>query len=115
MDQTTGELNDPISASGDFVIALYYTGSTSGSYSGSQYSKYRDWGIMKFYMSGSAADGGVAESDPIYLPFFNKGWWSVQLQRGLKRNNNLDPNIYYLNVGQKIYNGNDGNTIGWTG
>ena len=20
-------------------------------------------------------------SDPIYLPFFDKGWWNVQLQR----------------------------------
>ena len=111
----SGELNVPISASGEFGIALYYTGSTSGSYSGSQYSKYRDWGIMQFYISASVAEGGVARSEPIYLPFFNKGWWSVQLQRGLKDNNPFNKNYYYLNVAQKIYNGNDGNQIGWTG
>ena len=32
-------------------------------------------------MSGSTADGGDAISNDIYLPFFDKGWWSVMLQR----------------------------------
>ena len=40
-------------------------------------------------MSGSVEDGGVAIiSDPIYLPFFDKGWWTVLLQRD-KHSNTL--------------------------
>ena len=110
-----GELNNPISASGDFGIALYYTGSTSGSYSGVGPSGYEDWGIMKFYISGSTADGGVAESDEIYLPFFNKGWWSVLLQRNTHTDDKNTSIIYNLEVANKLYNGYDGNQIGFTG
>ena len=58
----------------DFGIALYYTGSTLGSYSGSSTSDYANWGILKLYMSGSSANGGTAQSSNIYLPFFDGGW-----------------------------------------
>ena len=115
MDASTGELNNPVSTSGEFGIALYYTGSTSGSYDGVGPSGYEDWGIMKFYMSGSTAHGGVAESDPIYLPFFNKGWWTVLLQRN-QHTENLNTGITYeLLVANKLYHGYDGNQIGFTG
>lgn len=32
-------------------------------------------------MSGSQIEGGFARSEDIYLPFFDKGWWSVLVQR----------------------------------
>jgi hypothetical protein len=89
------------------VLLYLYTGSTSGSYSGSASSEYEDWGIMRFYMSGSSGDGGVAVSNDIYFPFFDKGWWSVMLQRNqhidLQRNSNAT--TYTLYAKNKIIMG----------
>jgi len=84
--ETGGVLNAPYSGLADFSINLNYTGSTSGSYSGSSDSDYRLWGELTFAISssiGTGSDSGheVVESDPIYLPYFDKGWWSVILQR----------------------------------
>ena len=114
-----------VATDADFGIALYYTGSTSGSgagnigptYSGSNSSAYRDYGEMRFFIKGDPGDGGTAMSDPIYLPFFDKGWWSVQLQRDQHPivTNNSTPTTYTLYVGNKIYDGADGNQIGFTG
>jgi len=108
---------DDTSTDFDFGIALFYTGSTSGSYSGSYTNEYNDWGLMRFYMSGSSADGGVAVSNDIYLPFFNKGWWSVMLQRNqhVSASDNNNATTYTLYAKNKIYNGFDGNTIGFEG
>ena len=99
----------------DWGIALFYTGSTSGSYSGSSNSDYVDYGEMKFFISGAAADGGVAISDPIYLPFFDKGWWTVLLQRDAHSNLNSDKVTYTLYAKNKLYDGWDGNSIGFEG
>ncbi len=109
----------------DFGIVLYYTGSMSGSgagntgatYSGGSSSKYKDYGEMRFLISGSVAGGGTAISEPIYLPFFDKGWWSVLLQRNQHPNvttKNLDT-TYTLYAKNKIYDGADGNQIGFQG
>lgn len=99
----------------DWGIALFYTGSTSGSYSGSSNSDYRNWGEMRFFLSGSTADGGVMTSDPIYLPFFDGGWWSVLLQRDAHTNSNNAITNYTLYAKNKIYDGWDGNSIGFEG
>ncbi len=99
----------------DWGIALFYTGSTSGSYSGSSNSDYRDWGEMRFFLSGSSADGGVMMSDPIYLPFFDGGWWSVLLQRDAHSNASNAITTYTLYAKNKIYDGWDGNSIGFEG
>ena len=108
---------DDTSTDMDFGIALFYTGSTSGSYSGSSSSEYKDWGIMRLYMSGSSADGGVAVSNDIYLPFFDKGWWSVMLQRNqhVSASDNSNSTTYTLYAKNKINNGFDGNSIGFEG
>ena len=109
----------------DFGIVLYYTGSVSGSgagntgptYSGGSSSAYKDYGEMRFLISGSVAGGGTAISEPIYLPFFDKGWWSVLLQRDQHPNvttKNLDT-TYTLYAKNKIYDGADGNQIGFQG
>lgn len=73
--------NNSSDTSFDFGIGLSYTGSAQTTYSGSQNDTYKDWGIINFYLSGSAADGGIISSSNIYLPLFNKEWWSVQISR----------------------------------
>ena len=101
----------------DWGIILNYTGSTSGSYRGAGNSDYRNWAEMKFYMSGAAADGGNVISDPIFLPFFDGGWWSVLFQRDqhVDYTNNSNRVTYTLYAKNKIYDGNDGNSIGFEG
>ena len=110
--KSTNNANDA-----DFGIALYYTGSVSGSHSGSTSSKYVDYGEMRFFIKGDSGDGGTVMSDPIYLPFFDKGWWNVQLQRDqhpIVTKNDI-PTTYTMYVANKIYDGADGNQIGFTG
>ena len=101
----------------DLGIVLYYTGSTSGSHLGTTSSAYKDYGEMRFLISGSSAGGGTAISPPIYLPFFDKGWWSVQLQRDKHpiATDNSQDTTYTLFAANKIYDGADGNQIGFTG
>ena len=110
--KSTNSANDA-----DIGIALYYTGSTSGSYQGSTSSAYKDYGEMRFFIKGDANGGGTAMSPPIYLPFFDKGWWSVQLQRDEHPivTNNARNTAYTLYVANKIYDGADGNQIGFQG
>ena len=109
----------------DLGIVLYYTGSVSGSgadglgpmYSGGGSNAYVNYGEMRFLISGSATGGGTAISPPIYLPFFDKGWWSVVLQRDQHPTATDDSQntTYTLFAANKIYDGADGNQIGFTG
>ena len=66
-----------IAGQGYSAIVLEYTGSglVSGSYSGSVVSPYDIYGTLKFIPNASIPD----KSASIYLPFFNKDWWSVQV------------------------------------
>ena len=107
--------NSPSDA--DMGVVLYYTGSTSGSHLGSTSSSYVDYGEMRFFIKGDPGDGGTVMSDPIYLPFFDKGWWNVQFQRDQHPivTDNSIATTYTLYVGNKIYDGADGNQIGFTG
>jgi hypothetical protein len=59
----------------------------------------------------------IAISDPIYLPFFDKGWWSVMLQRDTHVSSSVSSSAttYTLFAKNKIYNGWDGNQIGFEG
>jgi hypothetical protein len=101
----------------DFGIGLYYDPPITGSYSGSTTSEYKDWGVMRFIISGSVADGGDAISNDIYLPFFDGEWWSVMLQRNthISASNNTQNTTYTLYTKNKTYNGWDGNQIGFEG
>jgi hypothetical protein len=101
----------------DFGIELAYNPPTTGSYSGSTTSEYENWGTMRLVMSGSAADGGDAISNDIYLPFFDRGWWSVMLQRDTHVSSSVSSSAttYTLYAKNKIYNGWDGNSIGFEG
>lgn len=102
----------------DLGVYLYYSGSqSSGSYSGSIQDEHKDYGYIKFYMSASTEHGGLKTSNPISLPFFNKEWWSVMLQRNnhVSQSDNTQDTIYTLYVKNNIYNGYDGNGIGFQG
>ena len=114
---TIGNVTGGPAADGDFGISLFYEPPTTGSYSGSYSSEYENWGRMRFYMSGSAADGGVATSNDIYLPFYDKGWWSVMLQRDqhVSASVSSSATTYTLYAKNKINNGFDGNSIGFEG
>jgi hypothetical protein len=85
------------------TLLLRYTGSayTSGSYSGSIPNPYNQYGVLEFYPD----NGSLNITASIYLPFFNNDWWSVMITR-----NGDDYNLY---AGNKIYQGFEGNTIGF--
>jgi len=95
----TGSTN----TSTQFSLVLEYTGSlTSGSYSGSVVDPYYQYGTLKFILADQSAS--------VYLPFFDGGWWSVMV------NQVQGDDLYYtysLYSKNKIYNGDDGNTIGF--
>jgi hypothetical protein len=101
----------------DFGITLNYTPITTGSYQGSNNTDYANYGTLKLYISGSTANGGTATSNEIYLPFFDKGWWSVMLKRNthVSASDSGSATTYTLYAKNKIYNGWDGNQIGFQG
>jgi len=91
---------------GHTAIVLEYTGSgySSGSYSGSIPSGSNEYATLKF-IPNYINDPTVSAS--IYLPFFNGDWWSVMVTRA--------DEDFVLYAADKIYNGNDGFIIGYTG
>jgi hypothetical protein len=101
----------------DFGVTLNYTPITTGSYQGSYNTDYANYGTLKLYISGSAANGGTAISNEIYLPFFDEGWWSVMLKRNthVSASDSGSATTYTLYAKNKIYNGWDGNQIGFQG
>jgi hypothetical protein len=86
------------------AILLKYTGSaySSGSYTGSIVSPYSQYGLLEFYPSSSDLNTTAS----IYLPFFDGGWWSILINK----NSSTDFTLYAKN---SLYNGNDGNTLGF--
>ena len=108
---------DGTSTDFDFGVSLFYEPIATGSYSGSASNEYENWGKMRFHISGAAADGGVATSNDIYLPFFDKGWWTVMLQRNqhVPYTTNTTATTYTLYAKNKINNGWDGAQIGFEG
>lgn len=101
----------------DFGVMLYYTPKTSGSYSGSASPDDQYYGELQFQLLGNTSEGGVTGSAAISLPFFNKGWWSVLVQRDQHVSASDDSNntTYTIYAKNKQYNGYDGNSIGWEG
>ena len=84
-------------------LILEYTGSglTSGSYNGSIKDPYYQYANLKWIPDVTAGN-----SASIYLPFFDEGWWSVMITSGSSGG-------YELTAANKIYNGNDGTSIGF--
>jgi hypothetical protein len=102
----------------DFAITLSYTGSQSGSFSGSVLPNNSQYGNLIFYLSGSLIDNGTVRTTPITLPFFDGNWWSVQLQRLTNisaSNDNFTQQTWELRTANNIYDGYNGNQIGFSG
>ena len=96
----------------DFAVVLGYSGSQSGSFSGSILPTDYQYGTLQFVLDGT----NVAITDPIYLPFFNGDWWSVQIQRKnhiAQSGQNNVVNHWELRTANNIYDGYDGNQIGF--
>ena len=85
-----------------FAIVLEHTSSLiSGSYDGSIPSPYSKYGTLKFIHESIGASASV------YLPFLDEGWWSVMVTQE-------DAFKYTLYAANKLYDGVDGNTIGFS-
>jgi hypothetical protein len=85
-------------------LTLKYTGSalSSGSYSASIADPYNQYGFLEFQPENS--NPSVTAS--VYLPFYNNGWWSVLINR-------TSPTNYTLYTKNNIYDGYEGNKIGF--
>ena len=86
-------------------LVLEYTGSgltSSSLYNGSIKDPYYQYANLKWIPNTSTANNSAS----IYLPFFDKGWWSVMITSG-------SSNGFELTAANKIYNGNDGTSIGY--
>tara|TARA_Y100000385_G_scaffold127925_1_gene133135 strand:- start:1755 stop:11438 length:9684 start_codon:yes stop_codon:yes gene_type:complete len=53
---------------------------TTGEYSGSVESKYKEYGTLKFWPN---ADTNPTNYASLYLPFWDGDWWSVQVNRNI--------------------------------
>ena len=85
-----------------FGVFLEYTGSgyNTGSYNGSIIDPDYQYATLKF-ISGSL-------SSSVYLPFYNGDWWSILINA-----DSSSATTYTLYAKNKIYDGVDGNTIGF--
>ena len=102
----------------DFGIRLTYEPQETGSYNGAQNDERNKYGTLNFFISGSnSPNETVLSGSGIYLPFFDGGWWSVMLQRDqhLATNLNGTNTTYTLSAANNIYNGDDGDQIGFVG
>lgn len=89
------------------VQLLYVSQSSTGA--------YNDYGQLKLVMSGNQ---GYIYSNPIYLPFFDNEWWNVMIYRetgSLVSSSITNNNRYWLYAANSIYQGHDGETIGYIG
>lgn len=89
-----------------FGVRLTYPQSSTGSYT--------EYGNISLVMSGAF---GYYTTTPIYLPVFDGNWWNVMIKREnhLVHSNSASNNTYLLYVKNSIYNGHDGNQIGFQG
>ena len=99
------------SQSFDFGVFLTYdpSGLTSGSYSGSIQNPNKKYGNLELIISESSG----YKSGSINLPFFDGGWWSGMVTRNYTSGSATG--TYTLRAGNNIYNGPDGDKIGFTG
>lgn len=87
-------------------LILKYTGSAylSGSYSGSIIDPYNQYATLIYYPTSSNLNNTAS----IYLPFYDGNWWSVLI-------NNYGNGIFTIYAKNKLYQGADGNTVGFAG
>jgi hypothetical protein len=85
----------------NLVLEYNGSGSLSGSYSGSIQDPSYQYADLKFFPYASEPD----IYSKVTLPYFDGGFWSTMV---VKNGNN-----YTLHAANKIYNGNDGTSIGY--
>jgi hypothetical protein len=109
-------LNKSFDAAGSsslFTLELLYTGSlSSGSYSGSIPNEYNNYGTLIFKIVDPVSSS-LSPTCSVYLPFYDGDWWSVMVTKNPPRLNPSAPSTYTLYAGNKIYSGEDGNSIGF--
>ncbi len=98
-------LSNPVSSSVSIVLEYNGSGSASGSFSGSIIDPQNQYADLTLYISGSTQ----YYSSSINLPFLNQDWWNVMLHY------DSGSNEFELYAGNKIYNGDDGTKLGFTG
>ena len=74
---------------------------TTGTYSGAVPSKFKEYGTLKFWPN---MDTNPTNYASLYLPFWDGGWWSIQVDRDYSNN------TFTLRAANKI-----GENIGFTG
>lgn len=95
-----------------FNIVLEYTGSgyETASYSGSPIDPDYQYATLKFYITSTG------QSASIYLPFFDGEWWSILVNATTGSAYPVTGKVKYeLYAKNKIYEGYDGNTLGYQG
>ena len=104
----------PLTQSVNWGVQLFYSSASNSSFNSDTLNKqYAKYGEMRLFMSGAQ---GYVTSSPMYLPFFDGGWWNVMLQRetgGLRLSNTGSNNRYWLYAKNSIYDGNNGKVIGY--
>jgi len=96
----------------DFGITLEYVKPIDNIHIGSPPNEFKNYGYISFFIKDN--NDNIIHSDPIYLPFFNNEWWSVELSKDSisildeEEEFNLE-----LKVGQKENNNITNNTIKW--
>ena len=98
----------------NFGAFLEYSGDglASGSYSGSAVDPNYQYGNL--YLVASQSNGVYISSSKISLPFYNGDWWSVMINRN-KNTPIANYNTYEIISKDKIYNGWDGDQLGFQG
>ena len=87
---------------GELLLDYNGSGSLSGSYNGSIKDPNYQYTNLRFIPSNE--DSTISAS--ISLPFYNGDWWSVMITAD-------QVGAYSLYAGNKIYNGNDGTSLGY--
>ena len=101
----TADTSTITSSSLSVTLEYFGSGSATGSYSGSYFDPNNQYADLTLYVSGSSQ----YYSSSINLPFYNQDWWNVMIQY------DSGSNKFNLNTGNKIYIGNDGTKLGFTG
>ena len=104
LSQTLWDLTSEGNLGNSSQLILQYGGNglSSGSYNGSIPDPNYKNGRLTFFPDSSDPN----RSAIIELPFFDGGWWSVQIKRS-------NSSIFTLSTGNKIYNGSTGTSIGF--
>ena len=102
LSQSLFSLYNGSTLTSDLVLEYNGSGLLSGSYDGSIKDPNYQYANLKWVPDTTSP----SNSSSISLPFFDKGWWSIMITSG-------SSDGFELQAANKIYNGNDGTSIGY--